>query len=235
MKQKLIALLGLTLLSILVFFCLRQWIFVVNQVSCSFEDGQSCEERIDHSVLKRTPLFFTNFYENESLQEVLSTQQLQLLDYKIVLPGTLSLVVDHEPVVYKLTLPDSAKFLVTRSGQLLPSSEDEGDNLVKINVSSSTVELISEDRVLPKVQTTFLELEKIISENNLNLEYVVWREDHELMVKLKSGQQLLIDPDSIATLSEIIPASLQTAARNSGDDKIEIDLRFALPVLRTPQ
>lgn len=235
MKQKLLTLLGFTLIIFIFFFFLRQQVFTVDQISCALEDGLSCDEKIDASVLEKMPLLFTNFYQSEPLSEVLNTQQLQLVDYKIVLPGELQLIVKDEPVIYSLTLPDLTKFLVTKSGKLISDFENRDKEIPEIVISDAGVEVIGENVVLSQAHSTFVELSRILRENNLALEDLVWKSEHELRVRLKSGQQLLLDPDSIATLSETISASLQAAARNSSDEKIEIDLRFALPVLRTPQ
>ncbi|NCN24350.1 MAG: hypothetical protein COU65_03030 [Candidatus Pacebacteria bacterium CG10_big_fil_rev_8_21_14_0_10_42_12] len=235
MKHKLLSLLGLTLAILVFFILLRQQIFIVRQLLCVLEDGLSCDDKIANSVLEKTPLLFTDFYQNQALNEILNTQQLQLVDYKIIFPGELQIIVRDEPVIYSLILPDSTRFFVTKSGKIISKSENREEGMSEIVISDAEVEIIGESMVLPNAHSTFVELKRVLEENELELKDLVWKSDHELRVKLKSGQQLVIDPDNITTLSETIPAALQAAARNSSDEKIEIDFRFALPVLRTPQ
>jgi len=235
MQHKIIAFFVFLFLVFGILFLLRQKFFVIQTVVCEFSDGQTCDGKINIESFRNIPLFFTDFENTPELRKQLNELQFQLLDYKILLPKTLLIIVDDEPILYELAVPDGTVFLVTRSGKIISNRENTDDGLYKFKITNSVVQLISDNELNYRAHTTLVTLKKLLDENSLNVREIFWDEENTMLVRLDSSRQLLIDPDSINTLFDVLPAVLQAAERNQSDDKVEIDLRFALPVLRTPQ
>lgn len=207
-------------------------IFSIKHIECQIINQESCNTQLIESLkpLTNQPLFFKDYVHVLQMSQTIN-QPVTIVSIKKKLPDTLYITFQLEPAVYSITKSDT-KNIVSESGKIFQGVAD-ASNIFSVETEQ---ELSTEQGfVFPDVHHTVLTIITTAKELKLPLTKLSWVDKSTIKLSMENREELyIVDSDSprlqLHKLSMVLKSS---EYREIAEPKLELDLRFNMPVLRT--
>lgn len=212
-------------------------IFTVQAVECQLSDGSNCPDELTSQIdmLKTNPMFFTD-YAHILTQNSTVAQPYSLQKISKRLPSTLRTTFAAEQPLLLLHQTGSYH-VISASGKAFTQTEETAANLSHLLLVETNEKIIQNNIVTSDFLSTMNVVVDSIDEYLLPIEKVTWVDKSAIKLSMKERQELIIiDSESPAIQLQRLFLILQSKEyENLPESKLELDVRFTMPVLRTTQ
>jgi hypothetical protein len=213
---------------------LTQNFFSVRQIECVFNTNSACppELRASLETLRGTALFFTDTQNTSTFSIDATGHTLEKIEK--VLPSTLVLYFLPSEVLYQVRI-DESYYSTNTEGFLQVSSEN---GAIPTVVFFNRDLLLSPTQLKPEVHQVLKLLVAEAQKNSISVSTIEWRSEQELVLLCDQTIAVSIDttdiPKKMAQLEQILHSAELEEITQQNATSPTLDLRFNLPVLRTP-
>lgn len=207
-------------------------ILIIKNVECHVLNQPSCPSDLNQAVssLQTHRMFFED-YSTTLAATPATSLPVSLVKIEKVLPDTIHVTFQSEPVLYSVLFEDSVRS-VALSGKTF-SDVASPDTVITIEAAQP---LLAEDNTIPPdIHHTILSILDTTEELRLPLTRVTWVDKSTIQLSMEDRAELFI-VDSVSPRQQLYKLSLvlkSSEYREVPAVKQELDLRFNMPVLRT--
>jgi hypothetical protein len=212
-------------------------VFSVKQLHCALVEKESCPPELTARLqqLMNRSLFATDFQAEAQAATAQTVYEFTKIEKR--LPNQLTLTFQQAAPLYRLRHQNS-EHTVSESGSLFFSATDEKAAPLLITIAGESP-FTPEGSVSSELQRPLGELAKNLSQASITPREVLWISPQEIRLVLSENTTALLDhtnpAGAVQQLAIILKSEEYQAAVADAEGKIEVDLRFKLPVLRRAQ
>lgn len=205
--------------------------FTVHTIECTLLSGGACPPELlqSLSVLQGQNMFFEDYTKKLLTSETLH-QPVSVVSIKKYFPQTVIVILQQEPPAYVIT-HNGSPTVVSKSGRIFNHQMDSS-GLIPVEIPDSVIN--TEGFIDSQIHQVILTLIDTSSQMHFPLTKIAWVDKSTIKLSMENSSEVFI-LDSEHPIEQLNKLSLVLKSgeyKDVKEPKVELDLRFTMPVLR---